>query len=154
MQEEQQVQEVVLRSSILARPHVVPYVAGMNEITTTSTNSGERNERGQFLPGHTGVGGRPRGSRNLLTTQFLDDLHATWATHGKSALERCAIEEPAQFVRIVAGLLPREANVNIEHSIFGDVSDYAQAFSMAVGIIARDPPPLPALEHEDDDDAG
>jgi hypothetical protein len=122
-------------------------------VVSSSTPNGRDPRSGQFLPGHTGLGGRPRGSRNLLTTQFLDDLHATWTTHGKSALERCAIEEPAQFVRIVAGLLPREAHVNIEHSIFGDVSDYAQAFSMAIGVIENDPPPLPALEHQSEDDA-
>jgi hypothetical protein len=128
-------------------------ISGMSDdITTVSSKVDGRDPRsGQFLPGHTGMGGRPRGARSKLTTQFLDDLHTTWETHGKTALERCAIEEPAQFVRVVAGLLPREANLNVEQqTIFADISDYSQAFAMAVGIIACDPPPLPALEHDDD----
>src|SRR5262249_35855377 len=108
---------------------------------------------GRFLSGNVGGPGRKVGSRNLLTTQFLDDLRATWATHGKSALERCAIEEPAQFVRVVAALLPREAHVNVEQTIFADTSDYSQAFAMAVGILKGDPPPLPLLT-ENNDDAG
>lgn len=123
----------------------------------TRTSSGRDPQTGRFLTaanGNISGPGRKIGSRSLLTTQFLDDLRATWATHGKSALDRCAIEEPAQFVRVVAALLPREAHVNVEHSIFADISDYAQAFSMAVGVLKNDPPPLPALEHESEDDAG
>jgi|SRR5262245_39714222 len=122
-------------------------------MVVSSTPNGRDPRSGQFLPGHTGLGGRPRGSRNLLTTEFLDDLRATWATHGKSALDRCAIEEPAQFVRIVAGLLPREAqlDVNVEHSIFSNVSGYAEAFSLAIGIIKGDPPVLPALSYDSSD---
>jgi len=122
-------------------------------ISATSTGKGRDPHSGRFLTGNIGGPGRRIGSRNLLTTQFLDDLRATWATHGKSALERCAIEEPAQFVRIVAGLLPREAHVNVEHSVFADISSYAEAFSMAVGVLKGDPPPLPLLT-ENNDDAG
>src|SRR5262245_1850563 len=99
---------------------------------------------GRFLPGNSGFTGRPRGSRNKLMGEFLDDLRATWATHGKVALERCAVEEPGRFVQIVSNLLPREAKLNIqETSIFCDVSDYARAFEMCVGILKSDPPELP-----------
>jgi hypothetical protein len=121
-------------------------------VVSSSTPNGRDPRSGRFLTGNIG-GGRKIGSRNLLTTQFLDDLRAAWATHGRAALERCATQEPATFVRIVAGLLPREAHVSVEQTIFADVSDYSQAFAMAVGILKGDPPPLPALEHEGDDDA-
>ena len=36
----------------------------------------ERNKLGRFLPGHKSIGGRRRGSRNLLSERFLTDLHA------------------------------------------------------------------------------
>src|SRR5215470_14146362 len=88
-------------------------LGGMSDNVINAISSTERDARGQFKVGHTGMGGRPRGARSKLTTQFLDDLQTTWELYGKSALERCAIEEPAQFARIVAGLLPREAHVNV-----------------------------------------
>ena len=103
-----------------------------NVITATST--GERDPtNGRFLPGNSGFSGRPKGSRNRLTTEFLDDLHQTWSTHGKQALERCAIEEPAQFVRVVAGLLPREATLDVNVGI--DITDYVARFRAAVEML-------------------
>jgi hypothetical protein len=42
----------------------------------------DRNARGQFLVGHTGIGGRPRGARNKLGEAFLHDLHADWEKQG------------------------------------------------------------------------
>jgi hypothetical protein len=73
----------------------------------------QRNGAGQFVAGHIGVGGRKPGSRNKLGEQFISDLADCWQKHGAQALERCALEEPAQFVRVVASLLPREAELNI-----------------------------------------
>ena len=49
-----------------------------------------RNKAGQFLPGHKSIGGRKRGSRNLLSEQFLGDLHDAWKRHGKAVLEAAA----------------------------------------------------------------
>jgi len=160
LQELQQVQEAVSRGRTRWQRgvtcHMLFNMTSTMIISATSTGNGRDPQTGRFLTavnGNIGGPGRKIGSRNLLTTQFLDDLRTTWATHGRSALERCAIEEPAQFVRIVAGLLPREAYLNVEHSIFADISDYAQAFSMAVGVLKNDPPPLPLLT-ENNDDAG
>jgi hypothetical protein len=87
-------------------------LAAMNEAAVIEV---ERNAKGQFQPGHIGIGGRTVGARSKLTTEFLDDLRETWKTHGKQALERCAVEEPAQFCALVARLLPArdELDVNI-----------------------------------------
>jgi hypothetical protein len=75
----------------------------------------QRNQRGQFLTGHKQASpGRPKGSRNKLGEQFISDLASSWEKHGAQALERCALEEPAQFVRVVASLLPREATLDID----------------------------------------
>jgi hypothetical protein len=72
---------------------------------------------GQFVKGYKGGPGRGVGSRNRLTTEFLDDLRDTWLRKGKAALERCAEENPDQFCRIVANLLPREASLDIDVTI-------------------------------------
>ena len=63
-----------------------------------------------FQPGHTG---RPRGTRNKLTGDFLRDLAAAWETDGASALKIMVKEEPSMFVRVVASLMPREVALDI-----------------------------------------
>jgi hypothetical protein len=66
---------------------------------------------GRFVSGNNG-GGRPKGSRNKLTTEFLDDLHAKWQQHGSDVLERVIRDDPAAFLRTVAQILPKEIDMN------------------------------------------
>jgi hypothetical protein len=67
---------------------------------------------GRFVSGNNG-GGRPKGSRNKLTTEFLDDLHSEWQKSGPSALQRLAQDDPGAFVRVVAQILPKEIDANV-----------------------------------------
>lgn len=100
----------------------------------TSSSSGERDATtGRFLSGNNGGPGRALGQRSRLGEQFLADLRETWATHGSSALERCAIEDPVQFCRIVAGLLPRQAELDV--SMGFDVAGFAEKFRAAVSLL-------------------
>ena len=63
----------------------------------------------QFKPGQSGnPEGRPKGSRNKLTTEFFDDLCEAWSAFGKPALMTAAWTHPVEFVRVVASLIPRE----------------------------------------------
>ena len=63
----------------------------------------------RFKPGQSGnPAGRPRGSRNKLGEEFLDDLIDEWRVRGKQALQLCATREPTQFCKIVANILPKE----------------------------------------------
>jgi hypothetical protein len=59
----------------------------------------------QFKPGHSG---RPKGSRNRLCRAMLDDLMADWAEGGADAIKIMRIEEPAQYVKAMVSILPRE----------------------------------------------
>ncbi len=74
-------------------------------------------ESGRFISGNIG-GGRPIGSRNKLTTEFVDDLLIEWRRSGPGVLKRLAADDPAAFARLVAQVLPREIdatlNVNVE----------------------------------------
>jgi hypothetical protein len=63
---------------------------------------------GGFLAGNSGNGGRPKGSRNKLTPEFLDDVYAKWQTHGREVLDRVIRDRPDQFLKIVASLMPKE----------------------------------------------
>jgi Family of unknown function (DUF5681) len=121
--------------------------------TTTQT---DRDERGRFQPGNTGNGGgRPRGSRNKLGEAFLEDLRDSWNEVGAIALKRCAQEDPAAYCRIVAGLLPRDFNINLAV----DVADFSTRFQTALAMLGNTPAPrqirkpLPGqprtIEHDD-----
>ncbi len=65
----------------------------------------DRNARGQFLVGHTGIGGRPRGARNKLGEAFLHDLHADWEKHGRSVIERVRRDDPSTYLRVMASIV-------------------------------------------------
>ena len=61
-----------------------------------------RDERGRYLKGIAGGPGRPPGSRNRLTEDFVGDLHAAWLERGREAIDRVVDERPEAFLGIVA----------------------------------------------------
>jgi hypothetical protein len=64
-----------------------------------------------FLPGRAKSGGRVKGSRNKISEAFLKDLAAEWEESGPAALKVMAKEEPGNFVKVVAALLPKEFEI-------------------------------------------
>ena len=64
----------------------------------------------QFKPGNPG---RPKGARNKLGEAFLEDLLDDWSENGKQAIIDCRKENPVQYVKTVASILPRELNVKV-----------------------------------------
>jgi uncharacterized protein DUF5681 len=68
-----------------------------------------------FLPGQSGnPKGRPKGARNRLSTQFLEALEADFNQHGAQAIALVRERKPEIYMRVVADLLPKEANINVE----------------------------------------
>lgn len=55
--------------------------------------------------------GRPPGSRNKLSEDFLRDICEVWDKHGKQALFDVAVNEPAKFVTVAASLIPKEMKI-------------------------------------------
>ena len=75
-----------------------------------------------FKPGQSGnPAGRPVGSRNRLQGAFLRDLAEAWEQHGRAALAIMVKEEPGQFVRVCAGLMPKEVSLDV--SVLAGLTD-------------------------------
>jgi hypothetical protein len=61
-------------------------------------------------------GGRPKGSRNKLFAQVFEDILSHWnepiegrnISKGMAALEVMRKERPAEYVKVVTSLLPKE----------------------------------------------
>ena len=69
----------------------------------------------QFKPGQSGnPKGRPKGARNRLGTQFLEALEADFNQFGPQAIAFVREKKPEVYIRVVADLLPKEANINVE----------------------------------------
>lgn len=77
-------------------------------------------QTGRFLSGNSG-GGRKKGARNKLGEQFLDDLYSLWQSDGDAVLREARTNDPVQFAKMVAGLLPRE--LLVRHEPLDDLTD-------------------------------
>jgi hypothetical protein len=114
--------------------------------------SGRDPKSGQFVMGHTGIGGRPKGSRNVLGEQFLLDLRQEWERSGQAALARVAHEFPAVFVKVVAGLLPKQVDetLSLNVSLIAE-RDYAECFAFCLKHIGSEIEFEPELIEADGD---
>lgn len=75
----------------------------------------------RFEPGQSGnPGGKPIGARNRLNAAFLNALAEQFEENGKDAIRSVATLAPDVFVRVLAGILPKE--VEVSHPI-DDLSD-------------------------------
>ncbi len=68
---------------------------------------------GRFLPGNSGFGGRPKGSRNKLGEAFIQDMYEAWQTSGADVLTKVINTDPATFLRSMVAILPKELDVNV-----------------------------------------
>ena len=67
----------------------------------------------QFKPGQSGnPAGRPVGARSKLGEEFLSALHDDFAEHGVDVIRKVREERPHEYLKIVAGLLPKELSVS------------------------------------------
>ena len=89
---------------------------------------------GRFLAGNSG-GGRKPGSRNKLSEAFIADVQASWEKHGAEVLERVVREDPGTYLRIIAGLMPKDIRLDVSV----DPVRFAQNFRDAVRLLHEGP---------------
>lgn len=57
--------------------------------------------------------GRPKGSRNKFGEKFITDFMADWEKYGKKAIRNARRDDPVAYLRVAAGLLPKDFNINV-----------------------------------------
>jgi hypothetical protein len=132
----------------------------MAEVNGSATNGKAvtRSPRGQFLKGVPGVGGRKRGSRNLLSERFLADLHSQWVKSGKTVLQTVAQQEPATFLKVIAGVMPKVLDIDaavsmsVHSELAVEVRDFAEAYKRWGEFIGVKSPPLIEAEATENED--
>jgi hypothetical protein len=116
-------------------------------VTNASSNGtiAGQDKRGRFTKGNKIATGR-RGSRNKLGEKFLDALLAEWRRSGKAALQRAAGDDPVAFVKVVAGLLPKEiaqtlnVGINQEMHIKIETAKFSEAYDAWGRYLGARPP--------------
>ena len=71
-----------------------------------------------FKPGQSGnPAGRPVGSRNKLTENFVTALSKDFAAHGVEAIQTARQDDPVAYLRLVASLVPKELHLSKDNPL-------------------------------------
>lgn len=103
--------------------------------------TGGKQANGRFLPGQSGnPAGRPKGSRNKLSEDFVAALQEDFQEHGKSAIQTVRADKPDQYLKVIASLVPKDFNLNVnsfedlsDDDLRGELRDIAAALSAFIG---------------------
>lgn len=89
-----------------------------------SENTLEKRKAPQLQPYQFKAGnpGRPKGARNKLGEAFIEALHDDFNEHGIAAIQVVRAEKPDQYLKVIASLLPKDVNLNINEQ-YGEMSD-------------------------------
>jgi hypothetical protein len=104
----------------------------------TKTGPGHPPVAHRFQPGNPG---RPRGSKNRLGEDFIRALAEDFEKHGAAVIEKVRADNPDAYLKVIAGLMPKELNLNVRQ--LDDLSDeqllarLAQLTEMAKPLLAK-----------------
>jgi len=74
-----------------------------------------------FEKSRSKTGGRAKGAKNRLSHAFLTALAEDFEQHGIETLKIARLERPIEYIKVVAGLMPKE--FEIMDSRLADLSD-------------------------------
>lgn len=74
-----------------------------------------------------------KGSPQRLTARLLDTLCADFETHGADAVRSCREEQPQGYLRLIAGLLPKDIDLN--ENRLKDIAD--DELDIVMGILRK-----------------
>ena len=81
-------------------------------VTTARKLPGRPFERGAKWAGN--AAGRPKGSKHKLSEEFIAALCEDFEQHGVETIRRVREERPHEYLKVVAGILPKELNVRTD----------------------------------------
>jgi hypothetical protein len=73
----------------------------------------QQDAKGRFVTGNSG-GGRPKGARAKLGEEFLKTMLADYEKHGAAAVEIVRETKPADYLKVIASILPKEFDLGEE----------------------------------------
>ena len=91
----------------------------------------------RWKPGESGnPNGKPYGTRDRLTTQFIQKLSADFHDHGVAAIEKVRRDDPTAYLRLVASLVPKEVRLSQDNPLdqYSD-DEVAALLTAAAGLV-------------------
>ncbi len=99
------------------------------------------NHATRFKPGGPGGPGRRKGGKNKLGEAFLIAMEDDFKLHGPETIRMAREKDPVAYVRVLAGLLPADVNLNVNHTddmtddeLIERMRDLAQHLGPLIGV--------------------
>lgn len=90
-----------------------------------------------FEPGNNAnPAGRPKGSRNKLGEDFLKAMAEDFAEYGKAAIVAVRTDKPDAYLKVIASILPKQAEIKIDNYDHLDDTQLRAALGAAVRDLA------------------
>jgi hypothetical protein len=97
-----------------------------------------------WKPGQSGnPAGRPKGSRNRLSEDFVCAFADDFAEYGVEVIEKVRRERPSDYLKIAASLLPKDLEVTLNSNlqtagILAAAATFSEAYAIARSVITGD----------------